>query len=142
MNKLWIRLSLGFSGMVLAAVFVVALSGIWLGRPDPRFGPPPVSRRLARELAAHYRTEDSWAGSDLLLIGAPTALQEQIGWGATFFLTDADKHIIYHARPEQMGKMPGPDAPSQLLPVQVRGQTVGYLGIEAGHMRRREMLPG
>lgn len=142
MNKLWIRLSLGFSGMVLAAVFVVALSGIWLGRPDPRFGPPPVSRRLARELAAHYRTEHSWAGSDLLLIGAQTALQEQIGWGATFFLADADRRVIYHARPEQMGKMLGPGAPSQLLPVQVRGQTVGYLGIEAGQARRVDGPPG
>jgi signal transduction histidine kinase len=128
--------------MVLAAVFVVALAGIWLGRPDPRFGPPPVSRRLARELAAHYQVEQGWAGSDLLLIGAQTALQEQIGWGAAFFLADADRRVIYHPRPDLIGRMLGPGAPSQLLPVQVRGQTVGYLGIEAGHTRRVGEPPG
>src|SRR5688572_19300761 len=142
MNKLWIRLSLGFSGMVLAAVFVVALAGIWLGRPDPRFGPPPVSRRLARELAAHYQVERGWAGSDLLLIGAQTALQEQIGWGAAFFLADADRRVIYHPRPDLVGRRLGTGMHSQLLPVQVRGQTVGYLGIEAGQARRGGGPPG
>lgn len=135
MNKLWVRLSLGFSGMVLAAVFVVALAGIIIGRPDPRFGPPPVSRELAKELADHYQAQHSWAGSELLLIGAQTALREQFGWRAAFFLVDADNHVIYHPQPGQVGQALRVRRPSPLLPVQVTGQTIGYLGVEPGFGR-------
>lgn len=36
MNKLWVRLSLGFSGMVLLAVFGVALAGFLVGLAEQR----------------------------------------------------------------------------------------------------------
>jgi signal transduction histidine kinase len=121
--------------MVLAAVFVVALAGIWIGRPDPRFGPPPVSRELAKELGDYYQDRHSWAGSELILIGAQTALREQFGWGADFFLVDADKQVIYHPQPDQVGQDPHAQRPFPLLPVQAAGQTIGYLGVEPGFNR-------
>jgi len=130
MNKLWVRLSLGFSGMVLAAVFVVALTGIWVGRNNPpRLDRPAVSQRLTVRLADYYRARGDWAGSEFLLIGAQAAIDRQIDQEVSLFLTDGQRRIIYHPQVRRVGQRPTPMEQRSLLPIQVDRQTVGYLGL-------------
>jgi signal transduction histidine kinase len=130
MNKLWIRLSLGFSGVVLAAVFVVALTGYLVGRSDPRGDRFAASKRLALELETYYEVRHSWTGSEQLLIGAQTMFDKRAERSRDFFLTDAEEHIIYHPRAEQIGKPVGQTEPIELIPIQSEGQTIGYLGLD------------
>lgn len=129
MNKLWIRLSLGFSGMVLAASFLVALAGIAAGRSD-RFQPSQVPDRLVLALAQSYEREHDWTEAASLLRGADTILdRRRPNLNVIFFLADANRRIIYHPGPEQAGQPPADPNLNRLLPIQVEGQTVGYLGV-------------
>src|SRR5512147_710835 len=104
MNKLWVRLSLGFSAVVMVAVVVVALTGYLVGRTDPRGDRSAASRRLATELATYYQTRQSWTGSELLLIGAQTMFDKRGERSLDFFLADGKQQVIYHPQAGQVGK--------------------------------------
>lgn len=134
MNKLWVRLSLGFSLMVLVAVFVVALTGILAGRSDRIRHPSKradITASLVSDLAGHYRTRQSWSGSDRLLLRATTnaIFNRQIDRDWAYFLTDVDGHIVANLDPTQIGRKVPPQARRQLVPIQVDQQTVGYIGV-------------
>jgi len=134
MNKLWVRLSLGFSLMVLVAVFLVALTGILAGRSDRIRHPSKradISASLASELAGYYQTRQSWSGSDRLLLRATTnaIFNRQIDRDWAYFLTDADRRIVANLDPGQIGRRVPPQAQRELIPIQVDQQTVGYVGL-------------
>jgi signal transduction histidine kinase len=129
MNKLWVRLSLGVSGVVLAAVVIVALTGYLVWQADPRSDRSAASTRLARDLAAYYQTRHHWTGSELMLIGAQTMFDKQAERSMVFFLADAQQRVIYHPDAGQAGKPLEQLEPVKLIPIQADGQTAGYLGL-------------
>jgi signal transduction histidine kinase len=129
MNKLWVRLSLGFSAVVMVAVIVVALTGYLVGRTDPRGDRSAASKRLAAELATYYQTRQSWAGSELLLIGAQTMFDKRGERGLDFFLVDGEQRVIYHPQAGQVGKSLRQVEQVELLPIQADARTIGYLGL-------------
>ncbi len=137
MNKLWVRLSVGFSVMVLVAVFVVALVGIVVGRgnhrdrwPPPEAGPAAVEQQLLQDLADYYQQKQSWGGSDRLLLAAQAQnfLNQDFGRTPAFFLTDANETVIYHLKSDRVGKPLRRIKETELAPIRVGDQTVGYLG--------------
>lgn len=129
MNKLWVRLSLGFSAVVLAAVVVVALTAFLVGRADPRVDRVAASRRLATELATYHQARQNWAGSELILVGAQTMFDKRAERNLEFFLADAGQRIIYHPQAEQIGKSLNQVAQVEQVPIRTKGQTIGYLGL-------------
>ncbi len=136
MNKLWVRLSLGFSSVVLVAVLIVVLTGILVRIADDYdrrqalqidFLQAPGG--LAEELATYYKIQQSWAEVELLLIGAQAIFGVDREEDVAVFLADADEQIIYHIENEQIGKRLDQVAQVQVLPIQVANKTVGYLGV-------------
>lgn len=138
MNKLWVRLSLGFSGVVLAAVVVVALTAYLVGRADPRVDRFAASKRLATELATYYHTRQSWTGSELILIGAQTMFDKRAERNLNFFLADGGQRIVYHPEAEEVGKPVSQIEQIELIPIQADNQTIGYLGLSPVASREPE----
>lgn len=138
MNKLWVRLSLGFSGVVLAAVVVVALTAYLVGRADPRVDRFAASKRLATELATYYQIRQNWAGSELILIGAQTMFDKRAERNLAFFLADGGQRVIYHPQAEQVGKALNDVEQVEVIPIQTDGQTIGYLGLSPVQTQQSE----
>jgi signal transduction histidine kinase len=138
MNKLWVRLSLGFGGVVLATTFLIALISIIIaGSVNHRSGTLDdlekleIMANVTDELAVHYQTQQSWAGSEALLVRAQSKLDESYRERYnTFFLADAEGQVVYHVRARQIGRSIRMIRDENLLPIRVEGQTVGYLGVD------------
>ncbi len=133
MNKLWVRLSLGFGTMVLVAVFLVAMAGIFVGwsdRRDRRGDLDGVIARLSGELTTHYQQHQSWTGSEFLLskTQAEAKFNRQLDRDMVLFLADADQHVLQHIRPEQIGQSFQQIKPRNVVPIRVDDHVVGYLG--------------
>ncbi len=138
MNKLWVRLSLGFSGVVLAAVFVVALTGYLVGRADPRLDRSYAPKRLVAELTNYYQARHSWNDSYLLLKGAQTVLDKRGERTPIYFLTDAGQHVIYHPQAEQIGKPLNQIDKLEAWPIQSSDRIIGYLALGPAPPREAE----
>lgn len=137
MNKLWIRLSIAFSSVVLIAVLIVALTGILLTQPE-RFvnfqDELTTSGGLVDELRVYYQIHQNWAGVEPLLIGARTTFRGKRMGDFSFFLADSNQQIISHPRGPNLVNQPMQQAPQiQILPINVNGRTVGYLGVDPPH---------
>jgi signal transduction histidine kinase len=135
MNKLWVRLSLGFSGVVLATAVLMSLTGIvvsWFGhnyRGD-QLDRLEVMSNLADELATYYQNQQSWTGSEVLLRQAQTAFEVALPNGReAFFLADAGGTVVYHVQARNIGKPIFGVRQEDILPIRVGGETVGYLGV-------------
>ncbi|HRV96002.1 MAG TPA: ATP-binding protein [Anaerolineae bacterium] len=137
MNKLWVRLSLGFSGMVLLAVFGVALAGFLVGLSEQRDRqefdrtPPREVTELADDLSSYYRQRRDWSGSDVILLRAQAEenLRRRHDRTPIYVLTDAQKHILYSIESDQIGRPLPQDNEDNLIPIQLDNQIVGYLGL-------------
>jgi two-component system OmpR family sensor kinase/two-component system sensor histidine kinase BaeS len=133
MNKLWVRLSIAFGSVVLIAVLLVVLTGFlvsWINRPEnfrPEFLRAPSG--LVEQLSTYYRTNRNWAGVDLVLGGAQSTFRAEWGRGLVFFLADAQERVIYHDRGDYVGQRLNQVPHIRTIPVEVDGQTVGYLGV-------------
>ena len=130
MNKLWVRLSLAFSGVVLVAVLILVATTILLERFDDndrfndRFLGEPGG--LVAQLGRYYQTEQSWAGVEPLLVGAQAVFYKP---NLTFLLADADQDIVYDPRPELVDTPLDGVETVAVMPIEVAGQTVGFLGV-------------
>ena len=136
MNKLWVRLSIGYSLVVVAAVLLVALSGIlvgWLehgGRDRGRDRPERPTVALLENLSEYYQSRQTWNGSELLLLQAQsqTMLDRRPDRAVIYFLADDTRHVVYHIEPKMVGRPLDRVRYTDLTPIQVNDQTVGYLG--------------
>lgn len=149
MNKLWVRLSLGFSGMVLVAVFVVALAGFLVGLADQRdrrdFGrrPPREAAELVRDLSHLYRQQRDWSGSDLLLLRAQAEANLRRGpdRNLVYILADDRQNVIYSAQQDQIGRPLRRHNGDRLIPIRLDDRTVGYLGVVPAVFLRGDETP-
>ncbi|MEM7346322.1 MAG: ATP-binding protein [Chloroflexota bacterium] len=130
MNKLWVRLSLGFSGVMLIAVLLVALAGIFVGRQDDSANNRPnIVRDLTTLLVNYYEREGSWEDVGFLLRTQPIFGGRGRFRGPDFFLADKNKRIVYHPHDRQIGKNLESNNYNEIFPIDVRNETVGYLAI-------------
>ena len=136
MNKLWVRLSIGYSVVVIAAVLLVALAGIlvsWLehgGRGGERGRPERPTTELIATLSDHYQAEQGWNNAEFLLLQAQsqTLLNRRPDRAVVYFLADDTMRVLYHIEPKMIGMSVDKVRHANLSPIQVNGQTVGYLG--------------
>ena len=130
MNKLWVRLSLAFGGVVLVAVSIVVITSYVIQRADDsnRFSDRYLreSHGLIEKLADHYQTQQSWRSVEPILIGAQAVYFRR---DVTFVLANQAEEVIYHGQAETIGKSLDQAQPVLVLPVQVDDQTVGFLGL-------------
>lgn len=132
MNKLWVRLSIAFSSVVLVAVLVVITSGIIVSQADRFFDFRDELRTpggLVDELAAHYRQHHSWQGVEPLLVGARATFRAGREGYLTLILADSAGNIIYHPRSRNVGRRLDPATFDQAVPIEVDGKPVGYLAL-------------
>jgi len=139
MNKLWIRLTLRFSAVVMLAVFTVALTGIsiqWLDystyRDRYELNRTLILTDLSKQLTNYYQIHQGWSGSELLISQAQLQgiFARKMPRDSGFFLADADKKLIYHVQTnEVIGHPISSLRYSDLLPLKVSGKVVGYVGL-------------
>ncbi|MCB0213812.1 MAG: HAMP domain-containing protein [Anaerolineae bacterium] len=135
MNKLWVRFSLGFSGMVLLAVFGVALAGFLAGVAEQQSRQevellPPEATALAEDLSNLYQKQQDWSGSDILLLRtqAESNLRSRHDRYFVYVLTDTQKNVIYSYDSQWIGQPLPPEDEKNLISLQTDNQIVGYLG--------------
>jgi signal transduction histidine kinase len=122
---------LTFTGVIMVAVIIVGIAASIfsrLGEPD---GPDHFTRRffsepngLVNQLANYYTVRQSWDGVETMLVGAQSAYFRP----DALFLADNHQRLIYFVEPDLVGQPFDRLRPALVLPVQVKGQTVGFLG--------------
>ena len=133
MNRLWVRLSIAFSSVVLLAVLLIALTGFlisWLNRPENfRSDYLQLPSGLLEELALYYQDHQGWAGVEPILTGAQTTFRADRDRDLIIILADANQTVIFHPQRKEIGRPLERIPRYQTLPIQVNEQPVGYLGI-------------
>jgi signal transduction histidine kinase len=126
MNKLWIRLSLAFGAVVLVAAIILAVGSVLLRELDDDRN--DFAARILRGqdgllvvLGDHYQANQGWNEVKPLLVGAQSIffMRDQ-----ALLLTDPTGEFI--ATGYTAGTV-GEAEVSLELPIEVEGQTVGYL---------------
>ncbi len=132
MDKLWVRLSIAFSSMVLLAVCVVLMTGMIIAQAERFFnygGELGEAGGLVEALSRHYRDNGSWNNVEPLLRGAHTTFQGRRFADLAFILADANKQVIYHPRKQHIGTHLGKEPYGQVIPIKVDNELVGYLAV-------------
>lgn len=140
MNRLWLRLALGFLAATLLVIGVVA----WVVRAsvESSFGEYVNVSNMARfggdlvaTLEAHYSANGGWSGIEALLPGRGSGQGSgsgsgdgQGGRGAQVYIADADGTIIAATQPEWVGLSSVDVGPSRQINLIVEGHVVGTLG--------------
>jgi signal transduction histidine kinase len=127
MNRLWVRMSLGFGVVVLVGVVAIALIAVSTTRIHVRqyFADEQLAAPggLVDSLAAYYQTHHSWDGVGPLLASARTAFARV---PESMTLADANGRIVYDEPGGRVGQTL--DHPEQAdVAIQSDGQVVGYL---------------
>lgn len=128
MNRLWVRLSLAFSAVVLLG-FGAVVFGTFSLTSDQRMQSLLLNqferpRGLVDSAAQYYRQHGNWQGVETLMDGARSTLLPGNGGRGTLLLRDKDGSLIYASGP-----------PERLPPLQSRtgrqilidGNLVGYI---------------
>jgi signal transduction histidine kinase len=133
MNRLWVRLSLYFGGLVLiGALLIIVLAQVLASdRVEQTLLPAQLraSGGVVEALSDYYRTQGSWRDVDEFMRGVQAATPL---WSSrlTLTLVDVDGQPIYRNRRGHGGDRPPP--PLLSLPIEVDGEPVGSLQISTG----------
>lgn len=128
MNRLWVRLSLAFTAVVIFG-FGAVLFGTFSLTSDQRMQSLLLTqferpRGLVDSVADYYREHGSWAGVETLMDGARSTLFPGSGGRGVLLLLDAEKNVVYSSAPsariEASSSRPG-------QPIRSAGQVVGYI---------------
>lgn len=131
MNKLWVRLSLGFLLVVAVGIGVMALA---VNRATQASFTGYVRRQnaanagndLIDRLEQYYSERDSWEGVEESL-PLPGRGGGQ-GRGARFLVADASGQVAAATDPDQEGRLlTQSERTSRAIPLNAEGQIVGYL---------------
>ena len=127
LGKLWVRLTLACTLVILVALTIASTLSLWGLRREleqyveGNYGSVPEG--ISRQLAAYYQQRNQWDGVQVLLENDfPLSLVETL-------LIDTDGNVIYDSRGEERSD-PLPSAErSDLWPIVVDEQVVGYWGL-------------
>jgi len=134
MNRLWVKLTLAFLLVALAAVGMVAAVAVRATRSEFRQyvvrSSISAQPRLAESLVAFYADSGSWSGVDELLASAPGMGMMGRGRGAMGFrlaVADADGTVVGDAAGELVGERLSDSALQAGTPLILNGEQVGTL---------------
>ncbi len=134
MNKLWVKLALTFSLVTLVGIAAVGLlANYQLSTGFHRYmAQNQVDVRLLPALRTYYRQHSSWEGVESVFQtknGQPGGK----GRGApTHALADASGRVVYDQTGQYQGETLSASQRKQAIPIEVDGETVGYLLVSAG----------
>jgi signal transduction histidine kinase len=138
MNRLWVRLTVGFLGIVLVLLLMVTLAVNYSVTSSFRqfvnetdmanLGPVAVD-----DLEAYFRTQGSWDGVDPLLPAGGngqggSGQGGRSGRGFQSFVANADGVIVAATNPEWIGQGADTVGATRTTPLTVDGTRVGTLG--------------
>lgn len=132
MNRLWLRLALGFALVSLVSTLSVALLANLAAEASFR---GYLARSLATEsgvverLTAFYAATGSWQGAEHLLTSGRGMMGRGQGamMGGGLMLADAEGRIVADAISQRVGLRLGLRERASAIPLVVEGQVVGYL---------------
>lgn len=144
MNRLWVRLSLAFGAVVLFGVLALILISVLIVNTNlrQRFlgNELRVPGGLVDKLSSHYQTYHSWQGVEPLLAGAGSTLLHGPRDRLALSLADAEGRIVFHSRPDSVGRRLSQVEQMEALPIWVPRvdsggeELVGYLRVEPVRM--------
>ena len=133
MNRLWVRLTIGFLLTFLLLLLLVTLVVNYSVTSSFRqyvdemdvnnFGSAAFA-----DLTAYYRTHGTWVGASSLLPVAGNGQGGRSGRGMQSFVAGADGVIVAATNPDWVGRPASDIGAARTIPLQVDGQTVGMLG--------------
>lgn len=138
MNRLWVRLSLAFTAVVLLG-FGAVVFGTFSLTSDQRMQALLLNqferpRGLVDSVEDYYRQQGSWDGVETLMDGARSTLFPGSGGRGSLLLLDADGEIVYSSghppqRPtdEASPVQQTPQKPYPGRAVVIEGNVVGYV---------------
>lgn len=139
MNRLWVRLSIYFSGFVLLSMLLLVVGSRLMVNDAVRQSLVPTQLRapggIMEILTDYYREHGSWDGVDGVMAGAQATFRPWSG-GMDLGITDAKGNAIYALRSRGPGGGAdggpangslGPRRALVQLPINVDGTTVGFL---------------
>jgi signal transduction histidine kinase len=125
MNRLWMRLSLAFSAVVLISMLMIIAAIILLARADflqsSMLDSLRGSNGMMEELASYYRAHQSWQDVGVFLAGAESLLPSEMR--LAFSVQDTATQTVYSAHPEASV------APLASVPIMVDGAVRGMLNL-------------
>jgi signal transduction histidine kinase len=133
MNRLWVRLSLAFSAVVLVAVAIFIVISVLISAASERqtfvIGNLQAPGGMVEELVGYYRQHQSWEGVETLFAMGEISLPRRPGEGFAFSLTGAEGQVIYSAHEGILEEQLRHLQDLEPLPILVDGYTRGYLSL-------------
>ena len=145
MNRLWVRLSLAFAGIIIISFGTISFTARrYFNDSNLRSLALSYFTRptgLIDQLEEYYADDGSWQGVSPLLEGADSALFFDASNRTVLVLTDPEGHVLYATA--------GTDRPSRLeasqlqqsLPISVEGRTVGFLDLVRREQPSERLFP-
>jgi two-component system OmpR family sensor kinase/two-component system sensor histidine kinase BaeS len=130
-NRLWIRMSFAFSGIVLLSVLLIVGLALLVGQIDAQQNADVrqmfrTSEGLIDRLRAYYTEHNGWEGVENVLSGAESVMFLGPRNHVYFSLMDEDKRVLYDvANPDAIGRILS--TTTDAIPITVDGDIKGYL---------------
>jgi hypothetical protein len=134
MNRLWIRLSIAFSCVVLVDVAILIIASLLIAHSGIReslvLDDLQSSGGLMDRLVLYYEDNGSWDGLEDFLGRSTREFTLLPRLGLILFVMDSQGHILYSTFPEMRGQTRDVDSVQAKSPIRVQGQVRGYVGLE------------
>lgn len=141
MRRLWVRLTIAFGLVTLAAIIIAAvLANIQVSTQFRRFVTHSQMMETALPtLVDYYRVHGSWDGVEAVIENLPRPGGMGMGQGRgmrrgapVFMLTDTAGRVVYSSTTGGMSTTLSRQELADALPVEVQGQVAGYVVLDAG----------
>ncbi len=134
MNRLWVRLSLSFSLVILVSFVFIAVTSTLLNQA-PFLRSFVVSRLrhpngLIDQLGNYYQRNNSWDGVENILVRQDVLLPGGPGNQLKLVLTDAGGNVIYGPEMETTPVIPAVQLIDEGIPVSVNDRVRAYLLVQ------------
>jgi signal transduction histidine kinase len=133
MNRLWVRLSMAFSAVVLLGVTLIIMVSVFITQSGFResfiLDTLQSPDGLVEQLENYYAAHGNWDSMEAALLrNVDFSLAPRMG--LTILITDSQGQIIYSTYPEWQGQKRDVETLPAAVPILVGGQPKGYISLE------------
>ncbi|MBC8171050.1 MAG: HAMP domain-containing protein [Anaerolineae bacterium] len=143
MNRLWVRLSLAFSLVIICGIMLMGIVGVSIGR-DEKLGERLLNlyqlpEGFVNQLTDYFQQHDSWLGVQEILAQQDARLPRAPSGGIALLFANAEGRVLYDAYNGTTGDLLSPEQQKSALEVRLDGHIIGYVRLT----RTRDILiPG